>query len=507
MLGDINTLALLAAHLDIAAPPAIVEPVAPVLAATEPQTAPLTEAQRELWLATAIGDAASCVFNQSSTLRLRGPLQQRVLESAFQELVQRHDGLRATFSENGDSQTVALRLAIDLPFSDLTGRATQLDALLADEASRPFDLAHGPLVRARLVRLDQNNHIMLFTVHHIVCDGRSLAILSNDLGELYSAKCAGRAALLVPAQSLMAYAVEEYRQTESPERRAAESYWIEQYADQPPALELPPDFPRPAQKSFHGALAKFELPPALCSELNRAGARQGCTFFTILLAAYYVLLYRLTGQEDIVVGVPFATPGTEGSESLVGHTVNFLAVRDHLSGNSSWGDHLQAVKRLVIEAVEHRHFTYGSLIQKLALARDNSRIPLVAASFNLARRDNPLRFTDLQVTKELNPHSFTNLDITFDFNQDGDTLTLDCVYNTDLFDAATINRWFGHFETLLNAIAESPTEVLGKLPVLGEIERREQIVDWNNTAVEIPKHAALYRWFESQVEKTPKPAP
>ncbi len=504
LLGDINTLALLAAHLDIAAPPAIVEPVAPVLAATEPQTAPLTEAQRELWLATAIGDAASCVFNQSSTLRLRGPLQQRVLESAFQELVQRHDGLRATFSENGDSQTVAPRLAIDLPFSDLTGRATQLDALLADEASRPFDLAHGPLVRARLVRLDQNNHIMLFTVHHIVCDGRSLAILSNDLGELYSAKCAGRAALLVPAQSLMAYAVEEYRQTESPERRAAESYWIEQYADQPPALELPPDFPRPAQKSFHGALAKFELPPALCSELNRAGARQGCTFFTILLAAYYVLLYRLTGQEDIVVGVPFATPGTEGSESLVGHTVNFLAVRDHLSGNSSWGDHLQAVKRLVIEAVEHRHFTYGSLIQKLALARDNSRIPLVAASFNLARRDNPLRFTDLQVTKELNPHSFTNLDITFDFNQDGDTLTLDCVYNTDLFDAATINRWFGHFETLLNAIAESPTEVLGKLPVLGEIERREQIVDWNNTAVEIPKHAALYRWFESQVEKTPE---
>jgi len=502
LLGDLNTLALLAAHLDHAAPLTAVETVLSQLSA-EPVTAPLTEAQRELWLATAIGDAASCVFNQSSTLRLRGTIRRDALENALQDLVQRHDGLRATFSENGDSQTVAPQLAIALPFHDLTGNAAGLDTLLAAEASQPFDLARGPLLRARLAKLGHDDHVLLLTVHHIVCDGRSLAILANDLGELYSAKCLGRKAALPPPQSLMAYATEENRQADSPQRHAAESYWLQQYADQPPALELPPDFPRPAQKSFRGALAKFELPAALCSELNRAGARQGCTFFTTLLAAYYVFLYRLTGQEDIVVGVPFATPGTEGSDALVGHTVNFLAVRDKLSGNSAWGDHLLAVKRLVIDALEHRRFTYGSLIQKLNLARDNSRIPLVAASFNLARRDQPLRFSGLQVTKDLNPHSFTNLDVTFDFNQDGDTLSLDCIYNADLFDAATIQRWFGHFQTLLSSIAESPAEILGKLPVLGAAERREQVIEWNATAAEIPQFNALSEWFESQAAKTP----
>ncbi len=301
----------------------------------------------------------------------------------------------------------------------------------------------------------------------------------------------------------MAYAAEEDRQKSNPERKADESYWLEKYNIQPPALELPPDFPRPAQKSFRGALAKFELPAALCSELNRAAARQGCTTFAILLAAYSVLLYRLTGQEDIVVGVPFATPGTEGSEKLIGHTVNFLAVRDRLSGNLSWSEHLQQVKRLAIEALEHRHFTYGSLIQKLSLARDNSRIPLVAASFNLTRKEHVPRFAGLRAATDLNPHGYSNLDITFDFNQDGDTLTLDCIYNTDLFDSATIKRWFGHFETLLKSVVANPAEELAKLPIHGEAERREQIVEWNDTSVEVSSHATVCNWFESQAEKTP----
>ena len=328
LLGDLNTLALLAAHLDQTAPVKNVEPeIQAQPAAAGPQTAPLTEAQREIWLATALSSSASCVFNQSSTLRLKGPLNQAALESAVQELVQRHDGLRATFSENGDSQTVTPRLEIKVPFDDLTGRASDLDGLLAEEASRPFDLARGPVMRMRIVKLDHHDHAVLLTVHHIVCDGRSMALLANDLGELYSARSQvrGRAALPT-AQSLMAYAIEESRRTDTPERRAAESYWLERYANQPPAMELPQDFPRPAQKTFRGALAKFELSPALCAELSRAGGRQGCTFFTVLLAAYAVFLHRLAGQEDIVVGVPFAAPGTEGSDApLVGNTVNFLA--------------------------------------------------------------------------------------------------------------------------------------------------------------------------------------
>ncbi|MGC2211161.1 MAG: amino acid adenylation domain-containing protein, partial [Candidatus Korobacteraceae bacterium] len=501
LLGEINTVALLAAHLDKATPPVSVDPAVSVPATAVPQEAPLTEAQRELWLATAIGDASSCVFNQSCTLHLSGPLQPEALESALQELVRRHDGLRATFSTDGDFQTVAPQLAVKLAFHDLSGRTAELDGLLTEEAGRPFDLEHGPLLRARLVRLDENDHILLFTVHHIVCDGRSLAILLDELGELYSAKCAGSAAVLPAARSLMAYAVEEHAQADCPERRAAESYWLQQYAKQPPALELPADFPSHAQKSFLGALAKFELPPALCRKLRATGARQGCTLFTFLFAAYYVLLYRLTGQEDIVLGVPFATPGTEGSESLVGHTVNFLAVRDHLAGDSSWNEHLQSVKRLVIEAYEHRHFTYGSLLQKLTLARDTDRMPLVAASFNLAHRDRPLRFADLRVTKELNPHSFTNLDLTFDFNQDGDALALDCVYNRDLFDAKTVQRWMGYFQTLLEGIVDNPEEALGKVPILPEAERSKLILDWNNTSVTLPQPQTLHQWFERQVER------
>ncbi len=192
LLGEINTLALLAAHLDALAPAKNVQPVAaPAPAVAGPKTAPLTEAQRELWLGAAIGGAASCAFNQCCTLRLKGSLKQVALEKALQDLVQRHDGLRATFSENGDTQTVAPELAIEIPFHDLTGRPAELDALLAEEASKPFDLARGPILRARLAKLDRNDHVVLFTVHHIVCDGRSLAILTNDLAEFYSANCAG----------------------------------------------------------------------------------------------------------------------------------------------------------------------------------------------------------------------------------------------------------------------------------------------------------------------------
>ena len=506
LLGDSQTesrSAVFAAHLGESAPPACLESPQSEPANTALQTAPLTEAQQEVWLATTMSDASSCVFNQSSALRLQGPLRRDILKDALSKLIQRHEGLRATFSSDGRFQTVAPTLPIDISFFNLSARPAQLDDLLAEEASRPFDLEHGPLIRVRVAQMGQHLHVVLLTVHHIVCDGRSLALLLHDLGELYSAGCEGQEANLPRAQSLMTYAVHETRQIDGTARQAAETYWLQQYSEHPPTLELPANFPRPAHKSFRGGLAKLELPSVLCGELKRAGAAQGCTPFTTLLAAYYALLHRLTGQEDIVVGVPFATPGIDSSQQLIGHTVNFLAMRDRIQGDLCWTQHLQEVKQLVLEAFEHRQVSYGGLTQKLSLAWDSSRIPLVAASFNLAQTRHPLRFAGLQAETEPNPHSFTNLDLTFDFNQDGEKLSLDCIYNTDLFDASTIQRWLGHFETLLKDIVSNPAKMLCKLSILTESERAEQIIEWNKTTVEIPEALTLHGWFESQVEKTP----
>ncbi|MCG3150566.1 MAG: D-alanine--poly(phosphoribitol) ligase subunit 1 [Verrucomicrobiae bacterium] len=503
LLGDLATIGDLAAHLDEHHAEST-----PATAPVSPQSsAPLTEAQREVWLAAAVGSATSCVFNQSAQLRLRGPLQVVHMEAALQDLVDRHEGLRMQFAPLGERQTVLPTLVISPAFADLSARTPaereqQLADWLQAEASTPFDLEHGPLLRARLVKLGTVEHVLLLTVQHIVCDGRSLALLWHELGELYTARCRGRASQLPVAGSLLAYAVTEARLTQSPEYGDAEKFWIEQFADTPPPLDLPADLPRPAKKSYRAGLRGMVLPPELSRQLKQISQRQGGTLFTLLLAAYYHWLQRLSGLDDLVVGVPTATPGAEEFSGLVGHTVNFLAVRAQLDSRLQWPDYCRAVQESFLDAYEHRLFTYASLLQRLRVDREAGRLPLVATSFNLAQARQARHFHDLTVTLEENPFSFANLDLVVDVTDTGTQLEVDCRYDADAFTAATVDRWLGYFQTLLEAIAGNPTGPVGDLSFLPSPERRQALVEWNPPATPIPP-VCLHELVEAQTRQTP----
>jgi len=507
LLGNLGTIAALAAHLEQAAPPApqpVVVPVATPVSAT----APVTEAQREIWLATMRSDSESCTFNQSRTLRLRGPLRRDVLEGALRQLVQRHDALRTTFAAHGDVQTVAPHAELALVDHDLSAaeparRAAQLQELLTRDAAQPFDLTRAPLLRTQLVKLGDQEHILIFTAQHIVCDGGAMAVLFHELGELYSAGCDGGPAKLPPVRSLLAYARDEFALAAKPERQAAEAYWLGQFAAEPPALPWPADYPPPAEPSGRGGRVRLELKPALVQQLRQAAARQGCTLFTFLLAADYLLLHRLTGQADVVVAAPVASPCAGGPGALVAHTVNFLALRVGVRAAARWPEHVQQVKQVVLDAFDHRQVTYGSLLAKLKLGRDRSRLPLVSASFNLTRVHNRLKFRGLEAEVRNNPHRFTNLDVMFDVTDSASGLELECVYNTDLFAPATIQRWIQHFQTLLETVVAQPTGRLAELPLLTPAERRQLLVEWNNTALEYRRDQTMVSLVEDQVARTP----
>src|SRR6185437_11175217 len=270
------------------------------------KTVPLTDAQREIWFAAQMGPAVSAAYNESCALQLRGSLQLEVLRRAIDHLTERHEALRASFAPTGDVQKIADSVRIEVSpvdFSDLDERNHNacVSELVHGAVRREFDLVKGPLLRATIARLAPDRHVLVFTAHHIICDGWSMTALLYELGELYSAGCRHASDTLPAPASFSGYALRETARHESPEFTAAEAYWLEQFADSVPVLELPSDRPRPAARTFEGAHCARALGPDLALALKRFSAARGCTTFTTLLAAFNALLHRLSGQDDIEI--------------------------------------------------------------------------------------------------------------------------------------------------------------------------------------------------------------
>ena len=527
LLEDFSTLDALAAHIDRTLSPQArralphepasepAPPPASPAGASRPRqemadapTIPLTEGQKEIWFASQMSDAASCAFNESRLLRVRGPLRLESVRAALQCLVDRHEALRTSFSPTGDSQRIQRTLKLDVPLVDLAKllpdeRARKLEAMQLEEARQAFNLVEGPLLRARLVKLDESDHLLLVTVQHIVCDAHSLGVLLRELGEVYAAECRGLDCRLPAPLQLSEYVREEGKRLASAERADAEAYWLREFSGAIAALELPTDRPRPSVWVFDGARECRTLSPALGRDLRRLSAGHGCTLFTTMLAAYYLFLHRLTGQEEIVVGIPTAERTMEGAETLVGHCINFLPLRRRVTGNPSFAEFLREMMRHFLEAYDHRQCAFGSLVQKLNLPRDPSRMPLASVTFNLERLRDELKLGDLNVELTANPHSAINFDLTFNITDTPEHLLLDCRYNTALFSSQTIQRWLGHFQTLLEGIAANPERKLSEFSLLSATERRQVLTDWNNTRAEYPRQKCLHHLFEEQAQRTP----
>ncbi|MEH2060570.1 MAG: amino acid adenylation domain-containing protein [Nostoc sp.] len=469
---------------------------------------PLTAAQKELWFLAQMGDEVSRAYNESRSIHLRGTGNLLAVRQAVQEIINRHEALRTTFSPEGDNQLIHPTLTIDIPLSDFSTldksqRETELSELLVREAQQIFHLEKGPLLNCHIVKLQEDHHIVVLTNHHIVADGWSISILLRELAAIYSAKCQGVASQLPQPMKWSEYALWQVEMQQSPEMAKAEVYWLSQFASSVPVLELPTDRPRPAIFSYTGARENLSLDSTLYNSLKILSVQRGYTLFTILLTAFITLLQRLTNQQDIVVGIASAGQSAIADEYLVGHCVNLLPIRSQVIGNPRFTDYLSSIQQVLLDAYEYQIYPFIKLIENLKLPRDPSRTPLFTTGFNLdkAQLESKSLKQEFEVAK--NSTSATKLDINLNILQTDSELVIELEYNTDLFDTQTIQRWLGHYVTLLEGVVANPEQPLAELPILTQTQQHQLLVEWNNTQVDYPGEYCIHELFEAQVERSP----
>jgi amino acid adenylation domain-containing protein len=472
------------------------------------ETLPLTDAQQEVWAAAQMGSSASASFNQCFVLHLKGRLSAEALRSALQGVVARHDALRTTFAADGRHQTVAARPPIEVPVVDLScldsaHRARVFADFLHHESVTPLNLGAGPLIRATLVKESDGQHVLVLTVHHIVCDGWSFGVILSDLAQLYGADRFGMPGALPELDSYREYVRTHAGGVRTADVEKSEAYWRQQLAGPLPVIELPSDRPRPRVRSYRAAAASRVVDRSLYRALKQVSARERCTLYATLLAGFQVFLARITGESDLIVGIPVAGQAQLPHGNLVGHCVNMLPLRVHVDLDAAFGDQLRRTTRGLIDAQDHQALSFGSLVSTLNLPRDLSRNPLVSVTFNVYKTDRPPVFDGLQLRLETPARSFVNFDLVLDIADSGDDLTVRCTCNADLFDRDTIDRWLGHYLVLLANVAKSSERRNATMPLLTDADREQLLTAWNDTDATFPRNVGVHTLVEAQAAATP----
>src|SRR5712691_3579350 len=478
------------------------------------ESAPLSHSQQGLWVLNRLMPGSS-IYHTPTAARLTGRLDIAALRQALDCIVARHQALRTTFSlvAGIPRQMIAEQLSLELPLIDLSElpeaeREAEAQRRLKQEAMRPFDLSRGPLVRAVLLRLTPNEHILLVTMHHIVTDGWSVGVFHQELTALYEAVSAGRPSPLgeLPIQ-YADYAQWQRQSFESAAYKSQLSYWKQQFATLAPVLELPTDRPRPnaqAYREFRGAQHEISLSKQLTSDLKLFCQKENVTLFMALVTAYQLLLYRYTGEEDIAVGTPIAGRALPETEGLIGLFINTLALRTSLAGNPTGRELLRRVKETALGGYANQDVPFEQLVKELQPDRTRAHNPLFQAMFVLQSEElSPLQLPELNVSHFRVGNTMANFDLTLDIvERDGQLV---CLFesNADLFAAETIKRMMSHFQNLLAGLVANPEQRISHLPLLSKAERRQLLVEWNNTKTDYPAHACIQELLEQQVENTP----
>ncbi len=485
----------------------------PVLApsvAVDSASVASTEPQREVWLADRLSPQASLAYNESISLHLRGELDVGALRHALRDLIARHDALRATFSEDGTRLRIPdARATPEFPLVDLSGDPSTAEAKLAAIGARhvrePFDLEKGPLVRAELVRLAPDHHALVLTGHHIVLDGWSFWVLVKDLAALYGLATGARTAELPPAPSFVDYAANLAARADSPEVARNVAWWRERFADGGPTLSLPTDRPRPRVRTQASRRHDHDLSAQLIAQLRKLGASHRASLFATLLAGFGGLLNRLTGQNDIVVGIAAAGQAAAGLEDLVGHCVSTLPLRLAIDPHAAFADLLATSRVVLLDAYDHQDVTFGRVLQALPIARDPGRLPLVSVLFNIdqALASESMAMPGIHLELASNPRVSETFELFVNAVDRGAAgMRLECQYNSDLFDESTVARWMGAFEELLAAAAREPATALARLPILTR-DDRAALERWNRTDSDYPRDARIEALVAAQVARTP----
>lgn len=472
---------------------------------------PLSFAQQRLWFLEQL-EGDSPAYNIPFGFRLTGQLNVLALEQSINAIVRRHEALRTSFAtEDGQPQKlIAPTLTVPLYVDDLRDlpageRETEVQRQAFEDARRLFDLGRYPLFRISLLRLGEEEYVMLMTIHHIIFDGWSVGVFMKELSRLYEAFSTNKSSPLpnLPIQYTdFAQWQREWLRGEVLESQL--SYWKNQLSGGLPTLELPTDRPRPARYTFQGAIHSFYLPKTLSDAVKDLSRQEGGTPFMTLLAAFNTLLYRYTMQADIVIGSPIANRHRSELEGLIGFFVNTLLLRTDLSGNPTFCELLRRVRKMTLAAQAHQDMPFDLLVEELQPERDLSRQPLFQVVFALQNAPmQPLDFPGITL-EPLNIHNGTaKFDLFLEMIDTAGGLAATFEYNTDLFYAETIIRMAGHFRTLLEGITATPEQRISELPILTEAERHQILVEWNDTHTDYPKDTCLHKLFEAQVERTP----
>ncbi len=449
---------------------------------------PATEPQKEIFASCIIGGKdANLAYNESLSLFFTGKLNKDALRKSVAELACRHESLRATFTGDGSKMIIYESRALQLNYQDLEALDTSaqqhiLEKYHNDDTRLAFDLFNGPLIRAVLFRLNAGEHVLTLTAHHIICDGWSFGILLEDLSKLYNARCSG---LLSPAEPLLFsdYIIRSLQYEQSEEYQDTLNYWKKEYEGQIPVFEIPPDFPRPALRTYKSRRDDFILAADIAASVKKTGARYGCSFVTTLMSVFELLLYKYTGNSDIVIGLPTAGQGAAEMYDLIGHCVNFLPLRSNPDPNLTFAEYLKKRKSKTLKDYENQQFTLGTLLKELKIERDPSRIPLSPVSFNIDIGMNmQVRFEGITYKIVYNKRIAETFELFLNITDCEEGYEFQWSYNTQLYKPSTINGLMDKYSCLLQQIGENAEQRIGDLQLEDKSVLAAYWENWNNQA-------------------------
>ena len=470
---------------------------------------PLSFAQQRLWFLEQL-QSGNSTYHIPTAVRLTGSLNAEVLQQVINTIIQRHEVLRTNF-KTVDEELIQVispsqELVINLINLQLIPKAEQefkVKQIAIEEARKPFDLEEDLLLRVTLLELEQTEYVILLTMHHIISDGWSMEVLVKEIATLYAAFSQNLPSPLTPLEIQYAdFAVWQRQWLQGKVLETQLGYWKQQLGGTLPVIQLPTDFPRSRVQSFRGDTVSFKLSSEISNKLKSIAKAKEATLFMTLLAGFKVLLYRYTGQADIIVGSPIANRNRAELEGLIGFFVNTLVLRTDLNQNPTFQEVLQRVRQVTWDAYDHQDLPFEKLVEELHPERDLSYNPLFQIKFRL---ENPptekIEIPGLTLSSLGQVNSTAKLDLSLDMYETPDGLVGGFEYNKDLFAETTIKRMVGHFCTLLEGIANQPRERIGDLPLLTPREQQQILVEWNQTQKEFSQEKCFHQLFEAQVEK------
>lgn len=468
---------------------------------------PLSFAQQRMWFGYQL-DSNNPFYNESFQIEITGNLNIPALEKSLNQIVLRHEVLRTSFPtvEGKPLQQIHPCLQVNLPVIDVWDLPeAEVQQIIIKEARKPFDLSNGSLLRTTLLRLDSESYVLTLVMHHIITDGWSMGVFFQELSSFYQDAIYPVSTRLpeLPIQ-YPDFAIWQRQYLNGEVQQKQLNYWKQQLTSTPPLLELPTDKPRPPIQTYNGEIAKFQLDSNLTKQLQTLSQKSGTTLFMTLLAAYNVLLYRYSNQEDICVGSPFANRNRQEIESLIGFFTNTIVLRTQFKDNPSFPELLQQVRKVVLDAHSHQDVPFEQVVEALQPERSPSYNPLfqtmfVLENFSIDTFDLP----GIALTPQLVERGTSQFDLSLSMWETQEGLRGYWEYNTDLFESSTIARMTGHFQTLLSAIVANPDFSVGELPLLTEKERHQLLIEWNSKKGDFPNDKCIHELFELQVEKTP----